>query len=179
MRFFGVGVSSGTDVRRERTTPSSELMGWVICNEKGIGCLGNLECLMRRTDDVKLQERLEGGGHGRPDVSKGHMDTSGGIGRPTASVISEPSSFFSGLCTNHTLTTLTITTTLGPSNHLHVYLTIFSQGVFKSAIVGVHHTQGIIPQRPALSLIASHRNASIRHHKTRRRQADLIGVLNC
>jgi hypothetical protein len=30
----------------------------VVDNEKGIGCLGNLECLMRRpADDVKLQER--------------------------------------------------------------------------------------------------------------------------
>jgi hypothetical protein len=37
------------------------LMGWVVCNEKGIGCLGNLECLMRRADDVKLQERLKPG----------------------------------------------------------------------------------------------------------------------
>ena len=64
--------------------PSSVLMGWIVCNEKGIGCLGNLECLMRRADDVKLQERLEGGGHGRPDVSKSHIDTSAGIGRPTA-----------------------------------------------------------------------------------------------
>ena len=157
-------------------------MGWIVCNEKGIGCLGNLECLMRRADDVKLQERLEGGGHGRPDVSKSHIDTSAGIGRPTAGFSNqrlEPSSFFSGLCTNHTLTTLTITTTLGPSKTLHVYLTIFSQGAFKSAIVGVHHTQETISQRPALSLIASHRHASIRHHKTRRRQADLIGVLNC
>lgn len=97
-------MSSGTDVRRERTKPSSVLMGWIVCNEKGIGCLGNLECLMRRADDVKLQERLEGGGHGRPDVSKSHIDTSAGsAARRPASVISEPSSFFSGLCINHAL----------------------------------------------------------------------------
>jgi hypothetical protein len=34
----------------------------VVDNEKGIGCLGNLECLMRRpADDVKLQERWKPG----------------------------------------------------------------------------------------------------------------------
>jgi hypothetical protein len=79
----------------------------------------------------------------------------------------------SGLCTNHNhnLTTSIITTALGPSKTLHVYLTISSQGVFESATIGVYHTQGIIPQRSGTT---SHRIARIHPSSQDWAQADTI-----
>lgn len=152
---------------------------------KGLDVWATLNAsMMRRADDVKLQERLDctelkpgRRGYGCLDILRVHASSvlAAGLAAGFSNQRLEPSSFFSGLCTNHSLTILTITTTPGPSNTLHVYLTIFSQGVFESAIVDFHNTQGTTPQRPAFNLIASHRIASIRHHKTGRRQTELIG----